>query len=395
MKNRNLRPETIVAHLGEDRAAHHGAVVPPLYQNSLFTFESAEAIDEAFENFNESYIYTRGNNPTVEILEKKIAALEGGERAKMFTSGMAAISASIMHFINSGDHIICVKSVYGPANNFITKYLGEKFNVSATFVEGDDIEEIENAIQENTKVIYLESPSSGVFVIQNLEAIAKQAKAHDITTMIDNTWATPVYQQPIKYGIDVVIHSASKYLSGHSDVVAGVVISNKTIIEGLFNHEHNFIGGKIAPFEAWLILRGLRTLHIRMERHSKSAKEVVDFLVKHPKVKKVNYPGLETFGQYDLACKQMSGFSGLLSFEVDTDLDGAKRILNALEIFKIGVSWGGYESLAYAPIISLAKELPEEKWKAAGIRPGLIRISVGLENPLDLIDDLNFALQCI
>lgn len=387
--------DTMLAHFGEERERHLGAVVPPIFQNSLFTFDSYEAIDKAFQNPQENYIYTRGLNPTVEIVEKKIACLEGGEKAKLFASGMAAISSSILSFIRTGDHVISVKSIYGPSNNFMSKYLYEKFNIETTFVEGDDLNEIGNAVRENTRLIYLESPSSCTFKLQDLEGVAKIAKAKGIKTVIDNTWATPIYQNPLKLGIDVVVHSVSKYLCGHSDVVAGVVVSSKENIKAITALEYSLLGGKIAPFEAWLVLRGLRTLSLRMERHSQSAMKLAEFLEKHPRITKVNYPGLESFTQHELAKKQMSGFSGLFSFEVDTDLDGVKRLLNSLSYFKIGVSWGGYESLVYAPIISLAKELPEEKWQAAGIHPGIVRISVGLENVEDLIRNMEGALNRI
>lgn len=395
MKNKNFEIETMLSHYGEERDKYHGAVVPPIFQNSLFTFEDYDAIDKAFENPTENYIYTRGLNPTVEITEKKIALLEEGEKAKLFASGMAAISSSILSFVNVGDHIITVKSIYGPSNNFISKYLQNKFNIQVTFVEGDCIQEIESSIQENTKLIYLESPSSFTFKLQDLRAVSKLAKANGIRTIIDNTWASPMYQKPLTLGIDVVVHSVSKYLSGHSDVVAGVVISSEETINQIAQLEYSLLGGKIAPFEAWLVLRGLRTLPIRMEKHSENAKEISIFLENHNIINKVNYPGLESFPQYKLAKEQMSGFSGLMSFEIDTDINGIKRFLHTLQYFKIGVSWGGYESLVYAPIISLAKELPEEKWKAAGIHPGMVRISVGLENVKDLVDDLRQALDSI
>lgn len=385
-----MKQSTIISHLGEKRSDYKGAVVPPIYQNSLFTFESADAIEAAFDDFENSCIYTRGNNPTVNILEEKLAALEKGEKAKFFTSGMAAISAAIMHFVNAGDHVICVDSVYGPASNFLTEYLGKKFNVSVTYVKGDSLEEIKAATTDQTKLIYLESPSSGIFACQDLELIAEYAKAHNIGTIIDNTWATPIFQNPLTFGIDVVVHSASKYISGHSDVVAGVVISSKEIIEDIFRNEHNFIGGKIAPFEAWLILRGLRTLPIRMERHMKSTKTIIDFLRNEPQVKAIVYPD-----QNPIAKKQMSGFSGLFSVVLDTDALGARKFIDTLNLFCIGVSWGGYESLAYAPIISLSKEMSPEKLEASGIHPGLIRLSIGLEDPEDLINDIKNALEVI
>lgn len=385
-----MKESTIIAHLGENRLSNKGAVVPPIYQNSLFTFENSDAIEEAFDNFNDSYIYARGNNPTVKLLEEKLAALEKGERAKFFASGMAAISAAIMHFVSAGDHIICIDSVYGPASNFISEYLGKKFNVEVTYIKGDTLESYKEALKDNTSLIYLESPSSGIFACQDLKAVADFAKENSIGTIIDNTWATPIFQNPLTYGIDIVVHSASKYLCGHSDVVAGVIISSDKIIKSIFNYEHNFIGGKIAPFEAWLILRGLRTLPIRMKKHMESTQIIIEFLEKHPLVKEVVYPN-----KNPIALRQMTGFSGLFSVVLHTDGRGARLFIDTLKLFSIGVSWGGYESLAYAPIISLSKEMSKEKLEASGIHPGLVRLSIGLEEPEDLIEDIVNALEVI
>jgi cystathionine beta-lyase len=395
MTQKEAHFDTRLAHYGEDPSLYHGAVVPPIFQNSLFTFESAEAIDEAFSNMTESCIYTRGNNPTVQIVEQKIAALEGGEKAKLFASGMAAITAGILSAVTTGDHIICVKSAYGPTNNFIKKYLSVKFGITSTFVDGTSLKDFEDAIEPRTALIYLESPSSGIFAMQDLNGVASLAKSKHITTMIDNTWATPLYQNPIAHGIDIVAHSASKYLSGHSDVVAGVLISTTERINNIFLNEFLYFGGKIAPFEAWLILRGLRTFSIRMERHSKNAKRIIEHLENHPKVLSVLYPGHSSYPQRDLADKYLKGFSGLLSITLTTDAHGVKSFLNALQIFQIGVSWGGFESLAYAPIISLEKELDAEQLQASGIHPGLVRLSIGLEHSDDLIADLEQAFRVL
>ncbi len=385
-----MKQSTLIAHLGEDRSKHNGAVVAPIYQNSLFTFENADAIDDAFSNFESAYIYTRGNNPTVTLLEEKVAALEHGEACKFFTSGMSAISASIFSFIDACDHIICVDSVYGPTSNFISEYLGKKFKVEVSYVKGDDLDEIKSVTKTNTKLIYLESPSSGIYACQDLKLIADYAKSKGIHTIIDNTWASPIFQNPLDFGIDVVVHSASKYLSGHSDVVAGCVVSSKEIITKLFKEEHQFIGGKIAPFEAWLITRGLRTLPIRMERHQKSTEAVIAFLNEEEKVTSILYPN-----NNPIAKKQMKGYGGLFSIVLDTDAQGARDFIDRLKLFCIGVSWGGFESLAYAPIISLSKEMSPEKLEASGIHPGLIRLYIGLEDAEDLIDDLKSSLDMI
>lgn len=374
----------------------NGSVVPPIYQSSLFTFENWDSIDKAFDDpFNNS-IYTRGNNPSVSLVEEKIAILCGGERAKLFSSGMGAISSAILHFVKHGEHIISIKNVYGPANNFMNVYLKEKCNIETTFIDGKDIKDFENSIKDNTKLIYLESPSSAVFSLQDIKKVVALAKKNNIKTIIDNTWATPIFQRPLEMGIDLEIHSCSKYIGGHSDVVAGVAVGKEIDIRSIFDREHAFLGAKLSPFEAWLILRSLRTLKIRMLQHQENAIAVANFLDKHPKIKKVLYPGIESFEQYQLAKEQMSGFSGLMGFIIDSNnIDEIKNFFNSLKYFRIGVSWGGHESLIYAPAISYLKEMPKEQFDNMGISLGVMRISVGLEEVNDLIDDLKQALKHI
>ncbi|WP_288623022.1 aminotransferase class I/II-fold pyridoxal phosphate-dependent enzyme [uncultured Brachyspira sp.] len=374
----------------------NGSVVPPIYQSSLFTFENWDSIDKAFDDpFNNS-IYTRGNNPSVSLVEEKIAILCGGERAKLFSSGMGAISSAILHFVKNGEHIISIKNVYGPANNFMNVYLKEKCNIETTFIDGKDIKDFENSIKDNTKLIYLESPSSAVFSLQDIKKVVALAKKNNIKTIIDNTWATPIFQRPLEMGIDLEIHSCSKYIGGHSDVVAGVAVGKEIDIRSIFDREHAFLGAKLSPFEAWLILRSLRTLKIRMLQHQENAIAVANFLDKHPKIKKVLYPGIESFEQYKLAKEQMSGFSGLMGFIIDSNnIDEIKNFFNSLKYFRIGVSWGGHESLIYAPAISYLKEMPKEQFDNMGISLGVMRISVGLEEVNDLIDDLKQALKHI
>ena len=383
-----------MAHFAENRDDYQGAVVPPVYQNSLFTFENWEAIDAAFDDRTNENIYSRGNNPTVTIAEQKIAALAGGERAKLFASGMTAITAAVLHCVNAGDHIIGIHNIYGPANNLMRHYLKKKMGVETTFVQGDRVEDFAQAIRPNTRLIYLESPSSAVFGLQDIAAIAQLAKKHQIKTIIDNTWATPVFQKPLQMGIDFEVHSCSKYIGGHSDVVAGAVIGKKADMEQLYVEEVELLGGKMAPFEGWLILRSLRTLPIRMKAHETNALQVAQFLEEHPKIAQVTYPGLPSFAQYALGQQQMTGYSGLMSFRLQTeDLDQIKAFFNGLALFKIGVSWGGHESLIYAPAISYLKELTPSQFTALGISLGDMRISVGLENAQDLINDLEQALQ--
>ena len=389
-----MKEETILNF--DDYKDQHGAVVAPIYQNSLFTFENWDAIDQAFDHKADAFIYSRLLNPTVKIAEDKIASLCLGQKAKLCASGIAAITSAILHCVKAGDHIITIKNIYGPTNNFINKYLKNKFNITVTYVDGRYLQEFEAAIQEKTTLIYLESPASLTLELQDLKAIAHLAKTKKIKTIIDNTWASPIFQKPLSIGIDIEVHSASKYLGGHSDIVAGVIISSTKIMDQIITAEHELLGAKMAPFEGWLILRSLRTLPIRMKAIMENTLLVAKHLEQHAKILKVNYPGLKSFEQYELGQKQMTGYSGLLSFELATkDLIKIKAFVDGLKFFKLGVSWGGHDSLVYAPVISYLKELNQEQFAAMGINESLIRISVGLENPEDLIDDLDQNLEAI
>jgi cystathionine beta-lyase len=391
-----MREKTIIAHYAEDPSLYQGSIVPPIYQNSLYAFEDWDAIDQAFDSPQNNCIYTRGKNFGVAIVEEKLAKLAGGEKAKLFASGMGAISAAILHFVKQGDHIITIKNVYGPANNFIGHYLKTKFGIESTFVLGKDINDFAAAIQPNTTLIYLESPSSAVFTLQDIAAVAKLAKQHGIKTIIDNTWATFLYQKPLLMGIDLEVHSCSKYIGGHSDVVAGLVIGKTADIDAIFLKEAAWFGAKIAPFEAWLLLRSLRTLPLRLEQHQKSTMAIAESLAAHPKIKKVYYPGLPGFEQAELCKRQMTGFTGLFAFELRcNELEKIKKFVNSLELFSIGVSWGGHESLVYAPAISYLKELSPDKFAAMGISLGTIRLSIGLEDPEDLLADIEKALEFV
>ncbi|MDD7884471.1 PLP-dependent aspartate aminotransferase family protein [Flavivirga sp. 57AJ16] len=393
MKKKNI--ETILSHDGK-KAHSKGAVVPPIYQNSLFTMESWDDADKTFDDRINNHIYTRGNNPSVRIVEEKLAQISGAESAKLFASGMAAISASILSCIEKGSHIITIKNIYGPANNLLQNYFKPKFDIDVTYISGTDINEFKEAIQPNTSLIYLESPSSVIFSLQDIEAVVHIAKPKGIKTVIDNTWSSPLFQKPLEMGVDLEIHSCTKYIGGHSDVVAGVVMGSKVDIDSLFTKEFELFGAKMAPFEAWLLLRSLRTLKIRMDQHQKSALKVAQFLENHPKIDKINYPALKSFPQYELGKKQMTGYGGLMSFRLKTDdLDKVKAFFNGLSLFQIGVSWGGHESLIYAPAISYLKELTPEQFKGMGISLGDMRISIGLENVDDLIEDLDQNLSLI
>ncbi len=379
-----LSKEDICAYVGEDFYTYKGAVTPPIFQNSLFA-QSPEA-----EGGEQEFVYTRISNPTIEVGEKKIAALEGGQEARCFSSGMGAISAAIMHFVSSGSHVIAIDSIYGPTRDFLEIYLA-RFGVETTFVSGRDTDEIERAVKKNTRLIYLESPSSLVFSMQDLEAVAKLAKANGIATIIDNSYSTPIYQNPIKYGIDLVVHSASKYLGGHSDIVAGVVIGKKSVMDGLRDEERALFGNCMDPHQAWLLIRGLRTLPIRVRQHQENAMAVSAFLESHPKVKYVLYPGLKSHPQYELGKKQMEGYTGLMTFELAGGKAHVQDFVKNIRHFRRGCSWGGFESLI-SPV-GLGKT--PEALRRSCLTEGMIRIHVGLENANTLIEDLDRSLSLL
>ncbi len=389
------RIETLLCHRGEIRSENEGAVVPPLYQNSLFTFTDWDDIDQAFNARTDRPIYTRLTNPTSRVAERKIAALAGEEHAcRLTASGMGAISAAVMNVLNPGDHIVAVKNIYGPTNNFINRYLKQKMDISVTFVSGADPAEFEQAITDRTALIMLESPSSAVFALQDIRAVADLARMRGITSLIDNTWATPLYQKPLDMGVDLEVHSVSKYLGGHSDIVAGAIISSPERIRDIVVNESELLGATIAPHTSWLITRSLRSLPMRLEAHQRNGMAVARFLEGHPRIRQVRYPGLASHPQHDLAMRQMTGFTSLMGFELDTDdPDHIKAFFNSLELFLIGVSWGGHESLIYAPALGYRRELTRERFDDLGISPGDMRISVGLEHAADLIADLQQALE--
>jgi cystathionine beta-lyase/cystathionine gamma-synthase len=378
----------ILNHLGENREEYHGAVSPPVYQTSNFAFPNVAAMRHALPHEQEVSFYTRGLNPTTSILCQKLAALEGTDDALVFGSGVAAISAAVISQLKSGDHVVCVQKPYGWAEKLFNQLLG-RFGVTVTYVDATDTGAIEDAIMPHTRMLYLESPNSLTFELVDIEAVCKIAKAKGIVTVIDNSYATPLGQQPSKLGVDIIIHSASKYLGGHSDVVAGVVCANKAIIKQIFDNEFMNLGGIAAPWTSSLLLRSLRTLPIRFERSTQSGAQVAAYLYSHPRVKQLIYPGHHSHPQYALAQKQMGACGGLLSFLLDAkDVGEVEQFADKLQRFLLACSWGGHESLIL-PVCALATS-PEQ------LNPhlpwNLVRLYIGLEDPQVLIDDLAQAL---
>jgi len=380
-------PSYILHHLGEE-ALPMNAVSPPIFQTSIFCFGSFDEFHDALAAEENHYLYTRGNNPTVRLAEQKIAALEKAEKAKLVSSGVSAISAAIMAFVRSGDHVVCIKDCYSWTRTLLVDYL-HKFKVEHTFVDGVSAADFEAAVRPNTRVIYLESPTTLTFKLQDIEAIATMAHRHGIKVVIDSTWATPIFLNPITLGVDLVVHSASKYMGGHSDLVAGVIAGSAADIDHIFRTEFQQLGTVPDPMMAWLILRGLRTLAVRMPVHYQSALHVARYLEQHPAVESVLYPFLPSHPQYDLAVRQMRGGSGLFSFRLKTrDVGKVRTFVDALRMFKRAVSWGGYESLVYPDAVHYTGPIPED-------RISLVRLHIGLEDKDVIVRDLDNALSLI
>jgi cystathionine beta-lyase/cystathionine gamma-synthase len=379
----NANFETICAQFAEDTSGEYGAAAPPIYQTSTFFYPDAESFSKRQSKSTDRFDYSRVANPTVRTLEAKLARLERGTWADGFASGMGAISAAINANVEAGSHVVCVGHCYGPTRWYLNHL--RRFDVATTYVNSVDTQDFIDAIRPETTIIYLESPTSGRFEMPAVAPIASAARERGIVTIFDNSWATPYFCTPLDLGIDLSVHSASKYLNGHSDVVAGVVIGRSDELQKKLWTEIELCGASMDPFAGWLLMRGLRTLGPRMEFHQRSALEVARFLESHDKIRVVHHPGLESHPQHAIAREQLSGTSGLFSFELAEQHRDAMRVFfGRLRLFKHAVSWGGYESLIIGgTMFSDRPDRPE--W--------LIRVSVGLESVGDLIADLAQALE--
>lgn len=378
----------IVNELAEDREQYFNAIAPPIVQASNFAFKTVDALSKAFEDEMGGYLYSRGLNPTVDILRKKLAALDGAEDCLVFNSGAAAIFAGVLANVKSGDHIVSVKNPYSWAEKMFDVVL-PRFGVHTTYIDGTRLENWQEATRSNTTFYYLESPNSWEFRLQPLAEVAAFAKSRQITTMIDNSYATPIYQPVISLGIDLAMQTATKYIGGHSDTLGGVLCGTRAMIKRIFDSEYLNIGSGIQPFNAWLLLRGLRTLPARLDRISHSTREVLNFLKQHPAVESVIFPFDESFPQYALAKKQMSGACGLLTIILKTDKrEPIVKFCESLQHILMAVSWGGHESL----IIPKCAGIPAADFNPADPGHRYVRLYVGLEDPAYLIRDLDQAL---
>ncbi|RXT06295.1 methionine gamma-lyase [Ammoniphilus sp. CFH 90114] len=391
-KEKKYGLNTLAIHAGYDKDKETGALALPIYQTSTFAFSSVEEGANRFAGVESGYIYSRLGNPTVAVFEEKVAALEKADAGLAFSSGMAAVSAVLLGLLRTGDHILCSKGLYGCTFGLLN-LLKDRFGVEYSLCRMDGEASLLEALQPNTKVIYVETPINPTLELVDLSMISKMAKERGILTVVDNTFMSPYLQRPIELGCDIVLHSATKYIGGHGDVVAGVVVGPKDIMDNLRLTTQKDIGGILAPFDAYLLVRGLKTLGVRMDRHCSNAQEVAEYLSKHSKVNKVYYPGLPSFSQYDLATRQMEGYGGVISFELSGGFDAGVRMMNQVQLCKRAVSLGDVDTLIQHPASMTHSVIPIDERKAMGITEGLIRLSVGIEDVSDIIDDLEQALS--
>lgn len=386
-----MRFSTKVIHSGQKHGSKTGSVTTPIYQTSTFAFKSHSEAVNKFLGKKKGFIYTRLGNPTTEAFEKCMADLEEGQKAVAFSSGMAAVTASVLAFVKKGDHIISTDTVYGCTYNLFTEILS-KLGLEFSMVNTADLNEVKKSVKKNTKIVFLETPANPTLKLTDINKISKITKKNNILLVVDNTFATPYCQQPLKLGADVVLHSATKYIGGHSDLIAGVVITSNKLVKNV----HKILvdmGGVIDPFVAWLCLRGLKTLAVRMEVHNNNAQKIAEFLESHRKVERVFYPGLKSHPQHKLAKKQMNGYSGIIAFKLKGGIKSCKKLLNSVKIPALAVSLGGVETLIQHPYSMTHAVVPVKDKLKVGITKNLVRISVGIEDVYDLIEDLKNSIK--
>ncbi|MEO0255429.1 MAG: PLP-dependent aspartate aminotransferase family protein [candidate division WOR-3 bacterium] len=385
-----MRYNTKLIHIGEEpnlKEGGTGDVVIPIHLSTTFARKEAEKPTAGYE-------YSRTGNPTRDSLEKKLAVLENARFALAFSSGMAAESTLLLTLLKSGDHIIAFDDLYGGTKRLF-KILSENYNIEVSYVDARFLDNVKRAIKKNTRLIWLESPTNPLMKLCDIKEISKIAKENNIITVLDNTFLSPVFQKPLELGADIVIHSTTKYINGHSDSVGGAIMLNDEKIYEKLKFNQNAIGAILSPFDSYMVIRGIKTLTLRMLKHEENAKKIAEFLENHSKVEEVYYPGLKSHPQHELALKQMKGFGGMLSFEIKGKLKDAKKFVESLKIFSLAESLGGVESLIEIPYIMTHASLSEEEKKKVGIGENLIRVSVGIEDVEDLIEDLEIAFSKI
>ncbi|MEW4286366.1 methionine gamma-lyase [Priestia koreensis] len=394
MKHGTRKIETEVIHSGYNADHHLGSLSMPIFQTSTFTFRNAEQGEMRFKGEEEGYVYSRLGNPTVRSLEEKMAIMEAGEAALAFSSGMAAVSATLISLTKANDHIICSQGIYGCTFGLL-QLMEEKYNITHDFCAMETEEQLRALIKPETACIYVETPINPTMKLVDLSLVVKVANEYGLQVVVDNTFSSPYLQQPLVLGCDIVLHSATKYICGHGDVIAGVVVGKKDFIENMAMTTQKDIGGVLAPFDAWLLLRGLKTLPVRMDRHCENAERLFQKLNMHPSVERVYYPGNVQHPDYPIMAKQMKKGGGLISFEIKGSKKDAQRVLNALDLIKIAVSLGDAETLIQHPATMTHSVIPAQERVEMGITDQLIRLSVGLEAWEDIWDDLSQALDTI
>jgi len=394
MKNQpasQLRPHTRAIHAGEPK--RHGVDAPvtsAIVRSSTFALNSTEELKRWAEGKSKAYMYTRDANPTLDAAARKIAAMEGAEDAVVLSAGMAAVSSSLLSVLKQGDEVISTSQVYGGAYRLMRDFF-PRFGITVRQVDSS-LEGIEKLVTPRTRCLYVETPTNPTLYLVDLKKAGAFAKKHNLISIVDNTFATPILQNPVNYGFDMVVHSVTKGLSGHSDLLGGVVAGSHKFIEGV-RHVVSYFGGVMDPDVAFLLMRGIKTLGVRIERQCDTAMRVAKFLEKHPKVARVHYPGLKSHPHHALARKQMRGFGSMLAFDAKGSLPAARRFCDRTKIFILAASLGGVESLVILPIYGSHYNMSPEELKKAGVTPGTVRVSIGLEDPEDLIEDLEQALR--
>lgn len=393
MDTTNLGFESKLIHAGDIHDEYLSAVVP-IFQTSTFGFKSAQHGADCFAGKDNGYIYTRIGNPTIDALENKLAQLENGYRGIMLASGMAAVSTVYMTFLEQGAHLVATDAMYGPSRAIIGSHF-EKFGVSASFIDTSDIKLVEAAIRPTTKLIYLETPSNPTMSLTDIRKVVEIAAKHKIPVVVDNTFCSPYLQRPLDLGADVVLHSITKFINGHADVVGGALIAKDPAIYARLRKTMNYVGGNMDPHQAYLVSRGVKTLSIRMERSQENAMKVAEYLENHPKVAWIKYPGLKSFAQYELAKQQMSGPGAMISFGVKGGYEAGKTVMDNVHLAKLAVSLGGVETLIQHPASMTHAALSKEDKLSSGITDDLVRYSIGIENVEDIIADVAHALDKI
>lgn len=393
MIHNDLSIDTLCVHAGL-KESKEGAVITPIFQTSTFKFQSADHGASLFKGEEDGYIYTRMRNPTVEAMEDAVAIIEGGAKAIGCASGMAAIHLIIASVLKAGDHVICSESVYGPTVTIFKDYFAH-YGIETTFVDTSDLNAIKNSFKPNTKLVHIETPGNPTLVMTDIEETAKLAHANGAKLSVDNTFMSPVMQRPFELGADYIMHSMTKFLNGHADVVAGIVVLKDLSEYKTFRKVSNLIGGVIDPFNSFLVHRGLKTLTLRVRKQAENAMKIAEFLEAHPKVDWVRYPGLKSHPQYELGLKQMTGHGSMLAIELKGGYDAGKKLMDNIELFVLAVSLGGVESLIQHPASMTHASMGKEAREQAMITDGLVRIAIGIEDVDDLIKALEKGLEIV